>query len=76
MACKKKKSDLKCGMWHTECGMWNVECGMWNVECGMWNVECGTPIVIPRNLLLRDSRVLDHFIYKPRRSPDFKSMRS
>merc|ERR1711989_119537 len=39
--------------------MWNVECGIWNVECGIWNVECGTPIVMPRNLLLRDPRVLD-----------------
>ena len=43
-----------------ECGMRDVECGMWNVECGVWNVGYGTPILIPRNLVLRDSRVLDH----------------
>ena len=41
---------------------WNVDWIVdWNVDrvCGMWNVECGTPIIIPRNLVLRDSRVLD-----------------
>ena len=28
----------------------------WNAD---WNVKCGTPIIIPHNLVLRDSRVLD-----------------
>ena len=51
------------GMWNAGCGMWNVGCGMWDVECRVWNVGYGTPILIPRNLVLRDSWVLDRFFF-------------
>ena len=50
--------------WNVECGMRDVECGMWDVECRVWNVGYGTPKNIKRNLVLRDSWVLDRVFFE------------
>ena len=44
----------------------------WNAD---WNVKCGTPIIIPHNLVLRDSRVFGSgFLYNCNITMGFSSL--